>query len=51
MADKVEVAITSTTFTINPGDTAEATVTLRNLGQSVDQFTITIEELVVIFTI
>ncbi len=43
MADKVEVAITSTTFTINPGDITEATVTLRNLGQSVDQFTITIE--------
>ena len=43
MADKVEVAISPTTFNVMPGDTTEATVTLRNLGQSVDQFTISID--------
>ena len=43
MADRVEVAISPTTFTVTPGDTTEATVTLRNLGQSVDQFTISID--------
>jgi len=43
MADKVEVAITPTAFTIALGDTTEATVNLRNLGQTVDQFTISID--------
>ncbi len=43
MADKVEVTVTPTAFTITPGDTAEATATLRNSGQTVDQFTISID--------
>ena len=45
MSDRIEVSINATTFTLNAGETAEAIVTLRNLGQSVDQFTLSIEKL------
>ena len=45
MPDKIEVAIEPTALAVAPGDTAEATATLRNLGQTVDQLTITIEGL------
>ena len=45
MSDRIEVSINPTTFTLNTGETAETTATLRNLGQSVDQFTLSIENL------
>lgn len=45
MPDKIEVAISPTTFQLAAGDTAEAMATLRNLGQTVDQFTLSIDGL------
>ena len=45
MPDKVEVTVEPTAFTIAPGDTTEASATLHNLGQSVDQFTISLDGL------
>ncbi len=45
MADKVEVTVAPTTFAVAAGDTTEATATLRNLGQTVDQLTLSIEGL------
>ena len=45
MPDKIEVTIAPTTFALAVGDTAEATATIRNLGQSVDQLTLNIEGL------
>ncbi len=45
MAGKIEVTVVPTAFAVPPGDTAEATATLRNLGQSVDQFTLNVEGL------
>jgi len=43
MPGKVEATVEPTTLVVGPGDTAEATATLRNLGQTVDQFTISVE--------
>jgi uncharacterized membrane protein len=45
MPDKIEVKVTPSTFRIGAGTTAEANIALRNLGQSVDQFTIAVEGL------
>ncbi|MFC2005147.1 hypothetical protein ACFLUY_02870, partial [Chloroflexota bacterium] len=45
MSGKVEVAVTPKSFELAAGDTAEATATLRNLGQSVDQLTLNVEML------
>jgi len=45
MASKIEVTVAPTSFILAAGDTAEATATLRNLGQSIDQLTISIEML------
>ena len=45
MPDKIEVTIAPTTFALAVGDTVEATATIRNLGQSVDQLTLNIEGL------
>ena len=45
MPDKIEVTIAPTTFALAAGDTVEATATIRNLGQSVDQLTLNIEGL------
>jgi len=43
LPDKVEVTISPKAFVVAPGDNAEATATLRNLGGRVDQFTISID--------
>lgn len=43
MTNKVEVTVEPTSLKVAPGDTTEATATLRNLGQSVDQFTLSID--------
>jgi len=40
MSGKIEVAVAPKSFVITAGDTIEATATLRNLGQSVDQLTL-----------
>ena len=45
MSDKIGVEIEPATFKMTAGDTAEATATLHNRGQSVDQLTVTIEGL------
>ncbi len=45
MLDKIEVTIAPTTFALAAGDTVETTATIRNLGQSVDQLTLSIEGL------
>jgi uncharacterized membrane protein len=45
MPDRIEVTVTPTTFTVTAGHTVEATATLRNLGQTVDQFTLSIDGL------
>ena len=45
MSGKIEVAVDSTSFVLAAGDTAEVIATLRNLGQSVDQLTLSIEML------
>jgi uncharacterized membrane protein len=45
MTDKIDVAVTPSSFTITAGNTAQATATLRNMGQTVDQFTISLEGL------
>ncbi len=45
MANKVEVTVDPTSFTMAAGDSAEATATLRNLGQTVDQLTLSIDGL------
>ncbi|MFP3898146.1 MAG: hypothetical protein ACLFVD_02425 [Dehalococcoidia bacterium] len=45
MSNKIEVIVAPQTLTLAPGDTAEATATIRNLGQSVDQFTLSVEGL------
>lgn len=45
MPDRIEVTVTPTTFTVTAGQTVEATATLRNLGQTVDQFTLSIDGL------
>lgn len=45
MSSKIEVAVSPQSFLVAPGDTAEATVTLRNLGQTVDQLTLSVEML------
>jgi uncharacterized membrane protein len=45
MAGKIEVTVNPTTFTLTAGENAEVTVTLRNLGESIDQFTLSIDGL------
>jgi hypothetical protein len=45
MPSKTEVTVTPTAFKLAPGDTAEAIATMRNLGQSVDQLTLSIDGL------
>jgi len=45
MPDKIEVTVAPITFTLTAGDTIEATATIRNLGQSVDQLTLSIDGL------
>jgi len=45
MSDKIEVTVVPTTFALAAGDTVEATTTIRNLGQSVDQLTLSIDGL------
>jgi hypothetical protein len=45
MPRKIEVTVTPTTFTLIGGDSVEATATIRNLGQSVDQLTLSIDGL------
>ncbi len=45
MPDKIEVTIAPTTFALAAGDTVEATATIRNLGQTVDQLTLSIDGL------
>ena len=45
MSEKIEVTIEPKSFSVATGDTVEATATLRNLGQAVDQFTVSIDGL------
>ena len=45
MPDKVEVTVAPTALAVTAGDTVEASATLRNLGQTVDQLTISIDGL------
>lgn len=45
MATKIEVTVAPTAFVIAAGDTSEATATLRNRGQTVDQLTLKIDGL------
>ncbi|MFC1860714.1 hypothetical protein ACFLYL_00310 [Chloroflexota bacterium] len=45
MADKIEVTVTPTSLVTTAGGMIEANVKLHNLGQSVDQFTISINGL------
>ncbi|MBE0430689.1 MAG: hypothetical protein IBX67_02565 [Dehalococcoidia bacterium] len=45
MSNKTEVAVSPVRFALSPGESAEATATIRNLGQSVDQLTLSIEGL------
>ena len=45
MADKIEVTVVPTTFAVVTGDTIEALATLCNRGQTVDQFTISLDGL------
>ena len=45
MLDKVEVTVVPTAFVVAAGDTTEAAATIRNLGQTVDQFTISLDGL------
>ncbi|MFC1864459.1 hypothetical protein ACFLYG_01355 [Chloroflexota bacterium] len=45
MAEKVQVTMVPTAFVITAGDIAEATATVRNVGQTVDQFTFSIDGL------
>ncbi len=45
MAGKIQVTVAPTALVASPGDTAEVTATLRNLGQTVDQLTLNIDGL------
>lgn len=45
MSGKIEVTVAPTTFELSAGDTVEATTTIRNLGQSVDQLTLSVDGL------
>jgi len=45
MSDKIEVTVAPTALAVTAGDTIEANAALRNLGQTVDQFTIGIDGL------
>ena len=45
MSDKIEVTVAPTALAVTAGDTIEANTALRNLGQTVDQFTIGIDGL------
>jgi len=45
MSEKVEMTVSPTSFVLNAGGTAEIVAGLRNLGQSVDQFTLSVEML------
>ncbi len=45
MGDRIEVTLSPTTYTVAAGDNVEAIAILRNLGQTVDQFTLSVEGL------
>ena len=45
MTDNIQVAVAPTAFSIAAGDIAEATATVRNTGQTVDQFIFSIDGL------
>ncbi|MFO7996826.1 MAG: hypothetical protein R6U93_06790 [Dehalococcoidia bacterium] len=45
MSNKIELAVTPNNFTLAAGEIMEAIATIRNLGQSVDQLTISIDGL------
>jgi hypothetical protein len=45
MADSINITASPTSLTLSPGESAQATVTLRNTGQTVDQFTVSVEGL------
>lgn len=45
MSGKIELSVTPSSFVLGAGETAEATVTIRNLGQSVDQLLLNVEAL------
>ena len=45
ISNKIEVTVTPKTFTLSVGDAVEATAIIRNLGQSVDQLTLSIDGL------
>jgi len=45
MPDKIEARIEPSVFLVTAGDSLEAAVSLRNLGQTVDQFSVAVEGL------
>ncbi len=45
MSDKIQVTATPESLVATPGDSVETSATLHNLGQSIDQFTLSIEGL------
>jgi len=45
MPNKIEVAVTSKSLVIRPGETVETKVNLHNLGQSIDQLNVSVEGL------
>src|SRR5512142_893183 len=45
MADRVSISVSPSSLTVTAGESTQATVTLHNGGQTVDQFTIAIEGL------
>jgi len=45
MADTINVTVTSTSLTITPGTSTQVPVTVRNSGQTIDQFTVAVEGL------
>lgn len=45
MAEKIEATVQPTTLVVTSGDTVEAIASLRNLGQTVDQLTLSIDGL------
>jgi hypothetical protein len=45
MSGKIELSVTPKSFMLGAGETAEATIIIRNLGQSVDQLILNVEGL------
>lgn len=45
MADTVNISVEPKSLTVTAGETTQATVTLKNTGQTVDQFTLSVEGL------